>query len=604
MTHEGRDPLEHTSLYQRAESEDSEAEGGLGNVNKLVIRPPGHSGKAKKGHLCFDASFETGNLGRVDLVSEFEYDLFIRPDTCSPRLRLWFNFTVDNVRSDQRVIFNIVNISKSKNLFRNGMTPLVKSSSRPKWQRIPMRQVFYYKSAQHQNHHILSFAFAFDREDEAYQFCLTYPYSYTRYLGHLDNLALKYSWVRRENLSCSVQKRKIELITIGSNEKCDEHPRKVVAVLSRVHPGESPSSFVCQGLMDFLVSSHPIAKVLREYVIFKIIPMLNPDGVFLGNYRSTLMGMDLNRSWNRISGWIHPTLEATRSLLESLDKDHKTPLDCVLDLHAHTNATGVFVYGNTYDDVYRYERHIVLPKLLAQHAEDYEAGNTMYNQDLHKSGTARRYLCSILSEHVNCYTILVSMYGYSRKGTTDILPYTEEGYYRVGRNLARVFLEYYKLTGLIPSSLPDKPSAKRGRQSRQRYRVPRDPRPRTARTPAPLHFTSIHEYFREMPVAEPRYRSMSGTRMNVGVPGTGSGAGIGTGTSGGGGRNLSYRFRSPGAPLVGKIAEPRRSTEPKLTIIDFNQLTKGGLDLATGKNRAKIVRRASPRRLLSRRPRR
>lgn len=65
------------------------------------MRPPGHSGKAKRGHLCFDASFETGNLGRVDLINEHEYDLFIRPDTCSPKLRFWFNFTVDNVRQDQ-----------------------------------------------------------------------------------------------------------------------------------------------------------------------------------------------------------------------------------------------------------------------------------------------------------------------------------------------------------------------------------------------------------------------------------------------------------------------------------------------------------------------
>lgn len=161
-------------------------------MNRLVIRPPGHSGKAKKGHLCFDASFETGNLGRVDLVSEFEYDLFIRPDICSPRLRLWFNFTVDNVRQDQRAIFNLVNISKSKNSFRDGMTPLVKSSSRPKWQRLPRNQVFYYKSAQHQDHFVLSFAFAFDREDEVYQFALTYPYSYTRCMAHLDNLLEKY----------------------------------------------------------------------------------------------------------------------------------------------------------------------------------------------------------------------------------------------------------------------------------------------------------------------------------------------------------------------------------------------------------------------------
>jgi len=45
------------------------------------------------------------------------------------------------------------------------------------------------------------------------------------------------------------------------------------------------TAFVPTGLMDFLVSSHPIALALREYVVFKVVPMLNPDGVFLGNYR-------------------------------------------------------------------------------------------------------------------------------------------------------------------------------------------------------------------------------------------------------------------------------------------------------------------------------
>lgn len=69
------DPLQHTSMYQRAEegfylficvfkrfshfikkycslifpffldSEDSDGEGGLGNVSRVIIRPPGHSGK-------------------------------------------------------------------------------------------------------------------------------------------------------------------------------------------------------------------------------------------------------------------------------------------------------------------------------------------------------------------------------------------------------------------------------------------------------------------------------------------------------------------------------------------------------------------------------
>lgn len=43
----------------------------------------------------------TGNLGRVDYISEFEFDLFVRPDTCNPRFRVWFNFTVENVCETQ-----------------------------------------------------------------------------------------------------------------------------------------------------------------------------------------------------------------------------------------------------------------------------------------------------------------------------------------------------------------------------------------------------------------------------------------------------------------------------------------------------------------------
>jgi hypothetical protein len=35
--------------YCVLDSEDSDEEGGLGNVNRIIIRPPGHSGKAKKG---------------------------------------------------------------------------------------------------------------------------------------------------------------------------------------------------------------------------------------------------------------------------------------------------------------------------------------------------------------------------------------------------------------------------------------------------------------------------------------------------------------------------------------------------------------------------
>ncbi|XP_058408343.1 BEN domain-containing protein 5 isoform X1 [Diceros bicornis minor] len=190
-----------------------------GNVSKYMVLPTGYTGQPKKGHLIFDACFESGNLGRVDQVSEFEYDLFIRPDTCNPRFRVWFNFTVENVKESQRVIFNIVNFSKTKSLYRDGMAPMVKSTSRPKWQRLPPKNVYYYRCPDHRKNYVMSFAFCFDREEDIYQFAYCYPYTYTRFQHYLDSLQKRnMDYFFREQLGQSVQQRQLDLLTITSPE--------------------------------------------------------------------------------------------------------------------------------------------------------------------------------------------------------------------------------------------------------------------------------------------------------------------------------------------------------------------------------------------------
>ena len=73
--------------------------------------------------------------------------------------------------------------------------------------------------------------------------------------------------------------------------------QKVIVVTARVHPGETPASMICEGFLNFITSDHPVAAVLRDYCVFMVVPMLNPDGVFLGNYRSNSLGFDLNRCW-------------------------------------------------------------------------------------------------------------------------------------------------------------------------------------------------------------------------------------------------------------------------------------------------------------------
>lgn len=69
----------------------------------------------------------------------------------------------------------------------------------------------------------------------------------------------------------------------------------------------------------------------------------------------------------------------------------KLIVDFFIDLHAHSTLMNGFMYGNTYDDIDRYERQSVFPKLLCANAEDFSLANTNFNRDAVKAGTGRRY---------------------------------------------------------------------------------------------------------------------------------------------------------------------------------------------------------------------
>uniref|UniRef100_G1PUX1 Peptidase M14 domain-containing protein n=1 Tax=Myotis lucifugus TaxID=59463 RepID=G1PUX1_MYOLU len=225
--------------------------------------------------------------------------------------------------------------------------------------------------------------------------------------------------------------------------------QKVVFITGRVHPGETPSSFVCQGIIDFLISQHPIARVLREHLVFKIAPMLNPDGVYLGNYRCSLMGFDLNRHWLDPSPWAHPTLYGVKQLIIQMYNDPKTSLEFYIDIHAHSTMMNGFMYGNVFEDEERFQRQAIFPKLLCQNAEDFSYSSTSFNRDAVKAGTGRRFLGGLLDHTSSCYTLEVSFYSYISGGTTAAVPYTEEAYMKLGRNVARTFLDYYRLDPMV-----------------------------------------------------------------------------------------------------------------------------------------------------------
>lgn len=52
-------------------------------------------------------------------------------------------------------------------------------------QRIPRRLIFCHRSVVHRGRKIVSIAFAFDKEEDVYQFAAAAPYSYSRLQKHL-----------------------------------------------------------------------------------------------------------------------------------------------------------------------------------------------------------------------------------------------------------------------------------------------------------------------------------------------------------------------------------------------------------------------------------
>ncbi|XP_055899490.1 uncharacterized protein LOC106064887 isoform X26 [Biomphalaria glabrata] len=405
--------------------------------------------------LIFESRFESGNLGKAVQVGERDYELWLRHDLYTNKHTQWFYFRVSNTRADVEYRFTIVNFMKSDSLYNDGMKPVMYSEKEAELNKVGWiragNNIKYYKNnlryemgKGERYYYSMTWTIQFKHDRDTVYFSHCYPYTYTdlqNYLLDLTNDPIKSRICKQRVLCRTLAGNLVYVITItsASQNPEDMKHKKAVVVTSRVHPGESNSSWMLKGFLDFVTSSSPDAKLLRDSFIFKVVPMLNPDGVIVGNYRCSLTGRDLNRNYKTALKDAYPSVFHTKQMIRKLLLERDVIVYC--DLHGHSRRQNVFIYGceQPHRSNKRFHERIFPSMLNRNTPEKFCYDSCKFKVQKSKEGTGRVVMWNM--GIMNSYTMEATFCG-SSLGKKKGFHFNQRDFEMMGYHFCDTLLDY------------------------------------------------------------------------------------------------------------------------------------------------------------------
>ncbi|XP_041367885.1 cytosolic carboxypeptidase 2-like [Gigantopelta aegis] len=405
--------------------------------------------------LVFESRFESGNLAKAVKVAEYDYELTLRYDLYTNKHTQWFYFRVKNTRANVKYRFSIVNFIKSDSLYNCGMKPVMYSEKdalqkKIGWVRTGFDIKYYRNNLKYETargdrpFYSLSFSVVMNHNYDTVYFAHCYPYTYTNlqdYLLELANDPMKSQICKQRVLCRTLAGNLVYVLTITSpstNPEDIKH-KKAVVLTSRVHPGESNASFMMKGFLDYLTGHSADAKLLRDTFIFKIVPMMNPDGVIVGNYRCSLTGRDLNRNYKTVLKDSYPSVWHTKNMIRRLLQEREIVVYC--DLHGHSRKNNVFIYGcENRHNPQRRLRERIFPCMLNKNAPDkFSFDHCKFKVQKSKEGTGRIVMWNM--GIMNSYTMEATFCG-SSLGKKKGFHFSMADYEALGYHFCDTLLDY------------------------------------------------------------------------------------------------------------------------------------------------------------------
>ncbi|KRT82072.1 Peptidase [Oryctes borbonicus] len=351
--------------------------------------------------------------------------------------------------------FSIVNLAKEESLYNEGMKLLMYSAKDAQihsigWRRCGENITYFYNEnvgpddPEQQPLYTLTFTIEFPHDDDTVYFAHSYPYTYSdlqKYLQEMTTHPVKSAFSNLRLLCRTLAGNNVYYVTITTPQVPGDNRRKqAIVITSRVHPGETPSSWMMKGFLDFLTGDSGPAKELRDKFIFKLVPMLNPDGVIVGNNRCSLTGRDLNRQYRTVIRETYPTIWYTKLMIRRLLEECGVAMYC--DLHAHSRKHNIFIYGCENRRGYDKRLHEqVFPLMLHKNSADkFSFENCKFRVQKCKEGTGRVVIW--MMGIANSFTMEASFAG-STLSTRMDSHFNTQDYEQMGKAFCQTLLDFY-----------------------------------------------------------------------------------------------------------------------------------------------------------------
>lgn len=187
-------------------------------------------------------------------------------------------------------------------------------------------------------------------------------------------------------------------------------------------------------MIDFLLGDNVEAQLLRKNFVFKIVPMINVDGVIYGNYRCSLSGIDLNRVWKKPDPSLFPEIVAIKKMIEDFHSERSVVL--FTDLHGHSRARKTFMYGNNYIHNPEYTR--LFPYIFSKvESELFSYTKCRFSTEKSREGTSRMAIWRLLRIPA-VYTLETSLCGSTPESSAP--HFSTDDLRQIGKNLCLTVL--------------------------------------------------------------------------------------------------------------------------------------------------------------------